>query len=34
MLLCVLWFFKFEEHIPINILITVHYFKHYYLICS
>ena len=27
-------FFKFEEHIPINILITVHYFKHFYLVSS
>ena len=36
MLLCVLWFyfFKFEEHIPINILITIQYFKHFYLVSS
>ena len=27
-------FFKFEEHILINILITVHYFKHFYLVSS
>ena len=27
-------FFKFEEHIPINILITVHYFKHLETLCS
>ena len=27
-------FFKFEEHIPINILITVHYFKYFYLVSS
>ena len=27
-------FFKFEEHIPVNILITIHYFKHFYLVSS
>ena len=32
--LCLTAFFKFEEHIPINILITVHYFKHFYLVSS